>query len=909
MRLFLTAAAGLAAATAGLPTSLGAQGEQQSPGFPLARVAPRNGEIHVDGRLDEPDWGQAPSTTTFVQREPVEGASAETRTEVWVLFDADAVYVGVMMHEDEPSRIGDQLVRRDEFGQYDFFEVSLDPVNDRRTGYQFRISAAGVQGDTYLYDDTDEDESWDAVWGSAVHRDQRGWSAELRIPLSQLRYRAADTAQVWGVNFTRRRLASNEITDFALQSRVRHGRVSVFGQLAGLRLPAAARRVELRPYAVASAQLAPADAGDPFFDGSKVSPRTGLDLRYGLGTTFSLDGTISPDFGQVEVDPAVINLTAFETFFPERRPFFVEDARVFDFTLSGQANRLFYSRRVGREPRGDAPPWSEFADVPTQTTILGAAKLTGRTAGGLSVGALAALTGREQGRAFERSTDRLESFTAEPRGLQAVARVRQDLRDGATQFGSIVTALRRDLPADGSFDFLTRDAYSAGLDFEHNWGGEDARNWAIWGFAAGSLVQGSPTALLRVQRASNHYFQRPNATRVSLDPTRTAMTGRDWRLQFERRSAEHWTGAVWLAEISPGFEINDLGFSTAGERLDGGARLAYQQIRPGRVLRSYDLELSTFHNFRHEALDDALSWASWRRAHKAGQFSFEAGFEFLNYWELDLESAVRPRMMSDVATRGGPLMITPSVASFSTRLSTDRRRSVTWEPSVDVEVWGEGGGSREAQLEVTVRPSPSWEVELSPAYSYEHAPAQYVTQTTDPSFAPTFGGRYLFGELKRHEVSMDTRVNMTLSPRLTFQLYAQPLLSSGDYVAYKQLARPESFDFDVFEEGQAATTSVEVTCVGGRTCVSDGERYVDFDADGTTDLSFEEADFTVRSLRVNAVLRWEYRPGSALYLVWQQGREVEDGVGRLNVGRDLRTLWNAETENVFIVKLSYWLGL
>ncbi|MBI3982111.1 MAG: carbohydrate binding family 9 domain-containing protein [Gemmatimonadetes bacterium] len=897
-------------ASAVLASPLVAQTANPSaPAPPAAQAAPRSGNVNVDGRLDEPAWRDAPPIATFIQREPVEGVPADAPTEVRVLFDTDALYVGITLFEDDPSRIADQLVRRDEFGQYDFIEVSLDPVNDRRTGYQFRVSAAGVQGDSYLFDDVEEDESWDAVWASAVHRDERGWSAEIRIPLSQIRYRAADTVQAWGVNFTRRRLASNEISDFALQSRVRHGRVSVFGRLEGLRFPHAARRLEFRPYAVTSAHVAPAAAGDPFFDGSRFAPRTGLDFRYGLGTTFSLDGTIAPDFGQVEVDPAVINLTAFETFFPEKRPFFVEDARIFDFTLSGHTNRLFYSRRVGREPRGDAPSWSDFADVPNQTTILGAAKLTGRMSRGFSVGALAALTGEESGRAFEVATARREGFTAEPRAAWGVARARQDLRDGASQFGGIVTAMRRDLPADGSFDFLTTDAYSAGVDFEHNWGGSRSRNWALWGFAAASLIRGSPQALLRVQRASNHYFQRPDATRVSLDSTATAMHGREWRLQFERRSAEHWTGAVWLAEVTPGFEINDAGFSTSGERLDGGARIEYQQIRPGRVFRSYDVSLFTFHNFRHEALDDALSWASWRRAHKAGQFSLEAGFEFLNYWELDLESSIQPRLMSDVATRGGPLMVRPSVVSFDVGLSTDRRRALAAEAGVSLEQWGEGGGTWEARTELTVRPSTTWEVELSPAYSSEHAPAQYVTQTPDPTYAETFGRRYLFGELKRRELSMDTRVNMTLSPTLTFQLYAQPLLSAGDYVAYKQLAQPETFDFDVFQEGTPVILRSGVACLGGRTCVSDGERYVDFDRDGVTDFSFDEQDFTVRSLRLNAVLRWEYRPGSALYLVWQQGREIEDQVGRLNLGRDLDRLWDAQPDNVFIVKLTYWLGL
>ncbi|OGU08716.1 MAG: hypothetical protein A2W29_05005 [Gemmatimonadetes bacterium RBG_16_66_8] len=882
-------------------------GERLATPPPPATAAPRSGEIHIDGRLDEAAWQAARPITTFVQREPVEGARPETRTEVWVLYDAGALYVGAIMEEPDPTGIGTQLVRRDEWGQYDFFEVSLDPTNDRRTGYQFRVSAAGVQGDAYLFDDVEDDDSWDAVWASAVQRGAQGWSAELRIPLSQIRYRPADTTQSWGVNFTRRRLATNEMVDFALQSRLRHGRVSAFGQLSGLQLQRAARRIELRPYGVVSAQLAPAEAGNPFFDGSDFSPRTGLDFRYGLGTTFGLDGTIAPDFGQVEVDPAVINLTAFETFFPEKRPFFVEDARIFDFSLSG-STRLFYSRRIGREPQGDAPSWAEFSDIPRQTTILGAAKLTGRTAGGLSVGALAALTGREHGRAFAPS-GRLESFTAEPRGTYGVARVRQDFREGASTVGGIVTAMQRDLPADGSFDFLTSGAYSAGVDFEHNWGGPGSRNWALGGVVAASFIRGSPEALLAVQRSSNHYFQRPDATRFSVDSAATAMNGREWRLQFERRSAQHWTGAVWLAEVTPGFEINDLGFSTSGERLDGGARLEYQEIQPGPLFRGYVMSLSTFHNVRHEALDDVLSWRNWRRAHKRGSFSLRSNFNFLNYWELELNGSWSPRMMSDVATRGGPLMVTPGTFSFETQIATDRRRAVSVEPAVEMEKWQEGGGRWEAQTEVTVRPSATWEIELAPAYSSEHAPAQYVTQTAVLPYAPTFGKRYLFGELQRRELSMETRVNVTASPALTFQLYAQPLLSSGDYVAYKQLRRPESFEFDTFEEGAAVVAPAGVMCVGGRTCVVDEDRYVDFNGNGTADFSFEEEDFSVRSLRLNAVLRWEYRPGSFLYLVWQQGRESEDQVGRLDVGRDLNRLWRAQTEDVFIVKLSYWLGL
>ncbi len=877
--------------------------------IPTVQAAARTSDIRIDGRVDEAAWQRARPSRDFVQGEPVEGAAPEERTEVRVLYDTEAIFVGVALYDRDPQGIGDQLVRRDEQGQYDYFELSLDPNNDRRTGYRFRVSAAGVQRDVYLYDDTDEDEAWDAVWESAVHRDSSGWTAELRIPLSQVRYDAADSLQSWGVNFSRRRVRSNERTYLALESRVSHGKVSVFGRLEGLRLPQGSRRLELRPYALSSAHTAPAVAGDPFFDGSKLATQAGLDVRYGLGAAYTLDLTVNPDFGQVEVDPAVINLTAFETFFPEKRPFFVEDAQIFDFSLSGRTNRLFYSRRIGREPRGSAPDGADFSEIPGQTTILGAAKLTGRTPSGLSIGALAAVTGQERGSAFDSTSGVFDEFTVEPRSEFGVVRVQQDFRGGASQIGAIVAGMHRNLPADGSFDFLTSNVMTAGVDFEHNWGGARSRNWALWGYLGGTHVRGSPEALLRIQQASNHYFQRPDATRFSVDSAATSLTGVDWRLQFERRSAEHWTGALWLGEVTSGFEVNDIGFSTQGERIDLGGRLSYREIRPGRLFRSYRLNAFTFHNFRHEALDDAFSWQSWKRAHKRGAFSASADVEFLNYWGLDVSGWYSPQSQSDAATRGGPLMLDPASTRLTVRGNTDRRHSVTLQPSFTYEWRHQGAYNWSTGLDVVLRPAPSLELRIEPSYSKEVDPAQYVSQTDDVGFGPTYGRRYIFSDLARRSFSVETRLNMTFTPNLTLQLFAQPLLSSGDYLTYKQLERSESFDFDVFEEGTATLLSDDVSCQGGRTCVSGDTRYVDFDGDGSSDFSFSDRDFNVQSLRLNAVLRWQYRPGSTVFLVWQQSRRNREDAGTFDLGRDFGELWNTAAENVFILKFTYWFGL
>ncbi len=897
------------------PVALLARQNEEEQGGP-ARVTPvrpatgaveRTGEIVVDGHLDDAGWANAPVASGFVQREPVEGRPANQDTEVRVLFDDEAIYVGLRMLDEHPDSIARQLYRRDDRGQADFVEIAFDPNLDRRTGYLFSVSAADVQGDQYLYDDEHEDRAWDAVWSSAVSVDDGGWTAEIRIPLSQIRYEAGAGEQVWGFNVHRSRVASKEETYYSLVSRVQRGTVSQFGRLEGIEARHGSRRLEMLPYAVGSLHSGPADAGDPFFDGTATDTRVGLDLSYGLGAAFTLDATINPDFGQVEADPAVINLSAFETFFEERRPFFVQNARVFDFSLSGGRNQLFYSRRIGRRPHGGAPDDALYADVPDNATILGAAKLAGRTSSGLSVGALAAVTGAEQGRGLLQGSDDITTFQVEPRTEYGVFSLQQDFRDGQSHVGGIVTALTRELPADGAFDYLPSTAYNAGVNFEHQWGD---REWALWGFLAGSLVRGTPEAITDIQGSSNHYFQRPDATRFTLDPTATSISGAEWRLQFERRSGLHWTGSVWLGEVTKGFEINDLGFSGSSERLDGGVRLGYREIQPGSLFRSYNVNVSTFHNVSHEALDDAGSWRSWHDAYLRGNFSVEARGELLNYWSGNVQLQYSPDEMNRTQTRGGPIMRTPGNTQVELRLNGDRRNTVSWGGNVQLQRDNFGGGhSVEVGGQLNVRPSPRLELSLRPEVQRQRTSDQYVTQTDPIGYEPTYGPRYLFADLERRSFSMETRLDWTFTPHLSLQLFAQPLLSSGDFVTYRQLLRPGTFDLHDFASGTAATGADGVRCSGGDICRLGDQEYVDFDGDGAADFSFDERDFNVRSLIGNLVLRWEYRPGSTLFLVWQ--RRQSDAVirGDFDFGRDVGALFGAPANNRFIVKLNYWLGL
>ena len=644
--------------------------------------------------------------------------------------------------------------------------------------------------------------------------------------------------------------------------------------------------------------------GDPYFSGTASNARVGLDLSYGLGAAFTLDATINPDFGQVEADPAVINLSAFETFFNEQRPFFVEDARVFDFGLSGGRNQLFYSRRVGRSPSGRVPGSPAFTDAPANTNILGAAKLAGRTSSGLSVGVLGAVTGAAEANAVF-SDGSSGEYLVEPRAQYGVVSLAQDFNGGTTQIQGMGTGMRRDLPGDGSFDWLPSSAFNGGVRFEHQW---NDRSWALWGFLAGSHVRGDEEAITRVQRASNHYFQRPDATRFGLDPDARSMSGAEWRMQLERRSGD-WTGAVWVAEVTKGFEINDAGFSGSSERIDGGVRVGYREIQPGSLFRNYNVNFFTFHNWSHEALDDTWSFDSWKRARTSGSYNLNANAELLNYWGVRANASYSPQQMSRTRTRGGPMMVVPASTNLNFNIDSDRRQRFSFGTNFGIGSDRIGdGGSYSIRGDLRVRPSDNVELSLHPSFESSRSSDQYVTTAALGDFEPTYGSRYLFADLERRSVSVEWRMDWTFTPRLSLQVYAQPLLSSGDYVQYKQLASAESFDFLRLQEGQGLAVGEDVFCTSS-ICEIDGRQHVDFDADGSADYSFADRDFNFRSLIGNAVLRWEYRPGSTIFFVWQRQQSQSVALGDFDLGRDTGALFGLPADNRFIVKMNYWLGL
>ncbi len=850
---------------------------------PSVRAAPVTGTIHIDAQLDEPAWARAIPATEFTQWDPNEGEPGSERTEVRFLIDDGALYIGARMYDSDPSAIKAALARRDQGVESDLFEVFLDTYHDHLSAFRFRINPAGAIRDAAMSSGGHgDDPSWEPVWDYAARVDSLGWVAEMRIPLSQLRYNSEDDA-VWGIQIGRMIRRKGEITFFSFTPKSESAGIDKYGHLVGLGAVRAQKQLEVLPYTLARAEYTEVPDGNPFRDGDDYFGNAGMDLKYGLTSDLTLDASVNPDFGQVEVDPAVVNLTAFETFFAEKRPFFVEGAEVFRFGGIRSFNsynfpRFFHSRRIGRRPQGDVSgPNVNFADSPEQTTILGAAKVSGRTSGGWSVGLLEALTAREQARYMDSlGVERIAPV--EPLANYVVGRVRKDLRSGNSTAGALVTAVHRDLDDPALATLLRSSAYMAGVDFTNAWSN---RKWSLDGALVMSAVNGSADAIARIQRSSVRYYQRPDAVRF--DSARTSLGGYAYQLSLAKNSGKHYLGSVTYQEVSPGFEVNDLGFQTRADSRAFSWTAGYRETTPGKVLRNWAIYPFTNHtwNFHGDLLFQSYS---------------ALGFgQLWNFWHWYLRGDYQPSAFDDRLTRGGPLAKTPTRADFIVDISTDSRKTTVGSGSVFYRWNNEGGFFGSYDLSLSVRPTSATRISIGPSLVKSKNVAQYVRAVSDPVATSTFGTRYVFAKLDLTEVSMVTRIDWTFTPRLSLQLYLQPLISAGDFSELKELAAPRTFDFVEYGVGRGTLTSTD-----GGFDVTPG--------DGGADFFVEDSDFNFRSFRANAVLRWEYRPGSTIFLIWQQNRQNVAPVGNFAFGRDIDALFGASGDNILAVKLSYWLG-
>lgn len=874
---------------------------------PVAGAVRRTTAVSIDGRIDEAAWQQARPVTEFRQSQPNEGEAATLATEVRFLFDDEALYVAARMR-DPAGRAGIRapLARRDQLlaangnnGSFnslttDKIAIAIDPYHNHLDEVLFEVNPAGVRGDQF-----NGDASWDPVWEAAAHVDSAGWTAEMRIPYSQLRF-SRDSAQTWGLQVRRAADRINEQSMWSFRRRDESGGPAYYGHLEGLVITERPRQAELMPYVVSGGQFKHAEPDDPYRDGRDLRFNAGADFKYNLTSNLTLDATVNPDFGQVEVDPASLNLSAYETFYEEKRPFFVANRSAFSF---GGANCMFcsnfsglgvfYSRRIGRAPQlnGYVSNTSAHADAPEDATILGAAKITGRTSNGYTIGLMNAVTSRETARFVPASGDAEQTQVVEPMTNYFIGRVKKDLRQGATQIGVVATNAVRRLGGDSLLESTLRShASAAGLDWVHSWSN---RTYQWRGSLVASDVRGSADAIAATQRSSTHYFQRPDRNVSSdglfdtdYDPTRTSLQG----YGLYTRVAKQNGNFLWELQQnwrSPGFEVNDIAYLGQTDYRQSIANLVYQWTKPTRFYRNVFTIAGT--QFQHN-YDGLLT------DHQTNAY---LGVEFPNYWNLRTFAIHRATTDDDRLTRGGPVVQRIGYDFGHFQVSTDPRRAAVFDVTLRGGKGFEGTHAYTVSPGVALKPAANVFVQLGPSYNFDENAQHFVRRVADPTATAFGGARYVFSHLTTRTVSLDTRVNWTMRPDLTLQVFAQPFFASGDFTSFREFAAPRTDRMLTYGEDIGTISQNDTT-----------RRYtVDPDGSGpAAAFTIDDPNFTARSLRGTAVLRWEYRPGSTLFFVWTQQRSGYAKFGDYDFGRDSRALLADRPENVFLVKATYWIG-
>jgi hypothetical protein len=872
--LVLTAAAVLQQAPADSTRVLGAHR------VPAGEQAPV-----IDGRLNEAVWSAAPVAGDFVQQRPTFGQPASQRTEARVVYDAEAVYVAVRAFDSAPDSIASQLGRRDATGLVsDWVQIVFDSYHDKRTGFRFGVTPRGVKRDVFHFDDGNEDGTWDAVWTVETTIDSLGWTAEFRIPFSQLRFRTGAGEQTWGLNILRDIARKEERSWWSPMRPDQSGFSSRFGTLTGLRGLGSPRRLELLPYTVARVTRdGRVSDDDPFRSATDPALSFGADLKYGLTSNLTLTATFNPDFGQVEADPGQVNLSAFETFFQERRPFFVEGADVFNL------GSLFYSRRIGRRPQGSVGGGMSFVDHPDATTILAAAKLTGRTSGGWTIGVLDAVTAEEKTRYVIDDVTGVEEAITEPMTNYGVARVRRDLRGGQTNVGAIVTTVHRRLDGIDGLQFLPGSAYAGGVDWRHRFFGGD---WQFNGFVLQSSVQGDTLAIQRLQRSTARLFQRPDAEHVEFDPLRTALTGTAGLVALNK-IAGTWRVGSGLVYRSPGFEANDIGFMQNSDFYAWDGYVGYHRFQPQGAFRDYNVYWNNN--------------AGWTTDGERTNVStgLNGNFTLKNLWGGYWGVSQNIAGLSVAGLRGGPALVSPPSTEVWGGFYSDKRRKVSFGADLNLSrESGTNGSSASVAPYVTVRPSSRFDLSLSPSVTWNASTWQYVGSRLDTGASDA--RRWVFARMDQRTASLTARLNYIFSPTLSLQFYAQPFISAGGYDGFMEVADARA---DRFDDRFHTFSDAEIRQCGDGDNVYFGVRPQAAGCGETAGFgySFGNPDFNVRQLNSNAVLRYEYRPGSTLFVVWSQGRADFTSDGRFQLRNNTADLLRAPGTNVLLIKMSYWL--
>ena len=826
----------------------------------------------IDGILDDASWSIVEWADDFIEWRPDENTPPHQQTKFKIIYDEKNLYVAIKLLDKEPDSIVKRLSRRDSFDG-DWIEINFDSYHDLRTAFSFNISAAGVKGDEFVSDNGDNwDESWNPIWFAKTNIDSEGWVAEMKIPLSQLRFGNAKE-QVWGLQLNRRIFRKEERSLWQRIPQDSPGWVSELGELHGLKDLKPQKQLEIQPFTVLQHNNYPKEGNNPFRDGSDFKINGGVDAKIGITNDLTLDLTVNPDFGQVEADPAEISLDGFEIFFEEQRPFFVENKNIFNYRLGGNRDNIFFSRRIGRSPQGNPTTnEDEFADQPQNTTILGAAKFSGKTKNGWSIGVLESVTSKEYAK-IDTNGERREELV-EPLTNYFVGRLQKDFNKSNTFIGGIFTSTNRGI--DENLDFLRKSAYTGGLDFKHQWRN---RKYYIEGNLMMSHVLGSKEAIQNTQESLTHLFQRIDASHVSVDPNRTSLTGTSGKVEFGKSSVGHWRYGVGANWRSPELELNDIGFLRQADEIRQYAWARFRTLKPFGKFRNISgrFNMSTTFDF-----DKNYNRIEYRLAGSAS---------FKNNWGVETGLIFKPRIFTNTILRGGPrFRFSPENINFFFVQSDQRKKFRFTVGYIYSQAKQNNFSFLRFETDFTYQPTNSLSISLSPEFSKSPNKTQYVTTAE-------FNGqsKYITAEIDRQTLSASIRLNYTINPNLTIQYYGQPFVSRGRYANFNYITNPIADDlydrFQLFDTNQISF---------------DGTNYlIDENKDGTTDYEISNPDFSFVQFRSNLVVRWEYIPGSEIFLVWSQGNVgSQDSKKRLFRNLD-HQIFGEKPENTFLIKATY----
>ena len=825
----------------------------------------------IDGVLNDPCWETGEWSGDFIQWIPKEGAKPSQPTQMKILYDDKNLYVALRAFDNEPSKISRKAGRRDEFAG-DIMGVNFDSYHDHRTGFEFSVTAAGQKIDLILTNPSVGDMNWNAVWYVKTGLEDSAWVAEYEIPLSQLRY-SGDKEQVWGMHAWRWIDRLSEESDWEPQTLTSPGMLYLFGELHGIKDLPKSRRIEIMPYALGKLKTFEKVPLNPFADKGRIGMgNVGLDAKIGLSSNFTADLTINPDFGQVESDPSVMNLTAFETFYEEKRPFFLEGENIFKFEL-GDAS-LFYSRRIGHAPvyRPDLAA-NEYLKYPDNTSILSAVKISGKSSKGLAVGVLQSLTANENAQLYSGGIQR--NVRVEPLTSYTVGRVQQDFNEGTTVLGGIFTSTNRFIN-DPYLKFLNQNAYTGGIDFLHQW---KQKEFYLDAKIIASTINGSTEAIQNLQLSSARYFQRPDTDKKRFDPSLTQLSGQGGHLKIGKGSKGLWRYSTEINWKSPGLDLNDMGYMQVSDLVTQGSDLSYFVNKPVSVFRTYSVSLHQFNNWDYD-----MNYLN-------SGFYFTSAFEFLNRWSVSPLVHYQFESLDNHLLRGGDAMLLPPYVGGSINVHTDYSKKFYVGVIVDHSASDNDSYRNTAlQTSATVIPFNVLKLSVSLNYSKNSDNLQYVaTEILSPN------NKYILAHLDQKTLGATFRIDYNITPELSLQYYASPFASVGKYSAFKEVTNPRAeFYADRFSLLNTEYSN-NAYQVGAR--------------DGIPAYLINNPDFTFNQFRSNLVFRWEYRPGSQVFLVWGNDRTGWKNDSSSKVGDAISQLKSVIPNNIFLVKLNYWFSL